>query len=34
MSDKVDIAVKRLKEATEMSQAMYEQPLEIGRAHV
>ncbi len=29
MSDKVDIAVKRLKEATEMSQALYEQPLVI-----
>ena len=29
MSDKVDIAVKRLKEAAEMSQALYEQPLVI-----
>ena len=29
MSDKVDIAVKRMKEATEMSQALYEQPLVI-----
>ena len=29
MSDKVDIAVKRLKEATEMSQTLYEQPLVI-----
>ena len=29
MSDKVEIAVKRLKEAAEMSQALYEQPLVI-----
>lgn len=29
MSDKVDIAVKRLKEAAEMSQALYEQPLVV-----
>ena len=29
MSDKVDIAVKRLKEAAEMSQTLYEQPLVI-----
>ena len=29
MSDKVDIAVKRLKEANEMPQALYEQPLVI-----
>ena len=29
MSDKVDIAVKRLKEAAEMSQALYEKPLVV-----
>ena len=29
MSDKVDIAVRRLQEAAEMSQALYEKPLVV-----